>query len=207
MHIAEFGSVLQLPEDLGIWTCQFDLVEGSLDQNDTPFINQYLQIRDEIQQNTQCNFQIFDPTLILSPTQINLLVYHVNKAFEMGNNIASSPAVEFLLYLSHQRQIQVAIDIVGVKDSKTRSYVSRFGAVIFGPKSSIEIAIENCKNAFSCYIPSSIPSKSKEEILQFISDKNISDQLMSRFPRIIWVRSQFFILFNRSIRFIEHYNS
>ena len=98
------------------------------------------------------------------------------KVFEIVIQLAAILAVcwEF-----RRKLIDTALHITS--QSKAQQFVPRFGAVIFGPKSMIDSAIDHCRENFPQYSPAPIHEKSKEEIIQFISEQNISEELISRF--------------------------
>ncbi|MFW9949429.1 MAG: KEOPS complex subunit Cgi121 [Candidatus Thorarchaeota archaeon] len=66
----------------------------------------------------QAIFQILNNKYILNPDHIYLAYYFTLKAFSSNNNISKSKSIEFLLYLSTNRQIKNAIGDFGVQYDK-----------------------------------------------------------------------------------------
>jgi hypothetical protein len=110
-----------------------------------------------------------------------MVVYHVDKAFNLQMNISNQPSTEFLLYLSHQRQIQMAIEKVGVQNAKDLTLVPSFGAILFGPADALPDAIQLCLSSFNDYDVSAILPKTYEEILAYFDRNNISNAVLLRF--------------------------
>jgi tRNA threonylcarbamoyladenosine modification (KEOPS) complex Cgi121 subunit len=64
------------------------------------------------------NVQIFDSGSIASERHLELAFFHALEAMKEGSNYARSLKMEFLLRAAATRQIKVAIERCGVKDSK-----------------------------------------------------------------------------------------
>ena len=63
--------------------------------------------------------QVFDADYIFGKNHIISSLNHAKRAFEQKNNSTNSLSMEILLYASGQRQIQKAIDKIGVKKGNT----------------------------------------------------------------------------------------
>ncbi|MCP4761669.1 MAG: hypothetical protein GY870_07795 [archaeon] len=59
--------------------------------------------------------QIFDFNKIISQEHILYAIYFANRAFLKGINISNNLGMEYLLYSSQQRQIDIALNIMGFK--------------------------------------------------------------------------------------------
>jgi len=62
--------------------------------------------------------QIFDSDSIASEKQLRLAFFHAQESFREKTNLAKSFRMEFLLRAAATRQIKVALERCGVKDSK-----------------------------------------------------------------------------------------
>jgi len=83
-----------------------------------PDINGLLdRIRSEA---SNCQVQIFDAMMIAGLDHLYFSVLNALKAFDSGNKISSSPAMEILLYASGQNQISKAIEMLGVKPGSSQ---------------------------------------------------------------------------------------
>lgn len=69
----------------------------------------------QIRRETKIQVQIFDAKCVASWRHLYFAALNALKAFQDKLNISSSLAVETLLYASGQRQIQKAVDMLGVK--------------------------------------------------------------------------------------------
>jgi len=63
--------------------------------------------------------QVFDADYIFGKNHLISSLNHAKRAFEQKNNSTNSLSMEILLYASGQRQIQKAIDKIGVKKGNT----------------------------------------------------------------------------------------
>ncbi|MGP3667953.1 MAG: KEOPS complex subunit Cgi121 [Candidatus Bathyarchaeota archaeon] len=68
------------------------------------------------------DFQIFDADKIVSSKHIELAFLNSVKAFKLGKNISKNLSVEVTLYVSGQRQIKKAFELVGLT-SETKNIV------------------------------------------------------------------------------------
>ena len=74
----------------------------------------------ELSKETGVAIQLFDSSLIATWEHLFFGALNAIKAFRYGKNISNNLSVECLLYVSGQRQISVAVENFGVKQS-TRS--------------------------------------------------------------------------------------
>jgi tRNA threonylcarbamoyladenosine modification (KEOPS) complex Cgi121 subunit len=90
-------------------------------QNDID-LDRLLQITNILQtQFSDPIIQFFDSSNVLNTDHIFLAIYHTFKAFSEGTNISNRKNIEILLYLSCNRQIRVALETFGVKESHLKS--------------------------------------------------------------------------------------
>lgn len=81
----------------------------------------------ELSKETGVAIQLFDSSLIATWEHLFFGALNAIKAFRYGKNISNNLSVECLLYVSGQRQISVAVENFGVKQS-TRN----MGVVLIG---------------------------------------------------------------------------
>ncbi|MHA1805765.1 MAG: KEOPS complex subunit Cgi121 [Promethearchaeota archaeon] len=89
--------------------CQLDLQKSNLD------LDSAFKVIDSIQKkNNQVVIQLFNDEYILNEDHVYSAIYFVQKAFANNTNISQSKNIEFLLYLSANRQIINALKYFGV---------------------------------------------------------------------------------------------
>jgi len=66
----------------------------------------------------QCVIQAFDAQLIYGEDHLISATMHAKRAFQQGTNATNSLALEILLYAAGERQIQKAINKIGVKQGR-----------------------------------------------------------------------------------------
>ena len=93
----------------------------------------FIDLKDQIWAEFGVAFQIFNPDALFSQNHLKFTLYHVFHTFQTKTNIAQQPAMEFLLYLSQHRQIQKAIDAVGVRFPNNGNKPVNIGLTLFGP--------------------------------------------------------------------------
>ena len=108
-------------------------------------ITPFMQIQDQLWKKYQIHYQIFNSTMIMNPDQIRWALYHSNKTFTNNANISNNAGVEFLLYLSQERQIKLAFEKVGVKAPPKFSDIISLGEIMFGDPIQLPKAVDMLK--------------------------------------------------------------
>ena len=72
--------------------------------------------------------QVFNLDKVVSLDHVVIAAYHANKAFINETNLSKTIDIEFLLYLSCQRQIKLAFETFGISDGKMKIGISIFGS-------------------------------------------------------------------------------
>ncbi|MEM4473885.1 MAG: KEOPS complex subunit Cgi121, partial [Candidatus Bathyarchaeia archaeon] len=72
-------------------------------------------------------YQFFNANFVATWKHLFFAVLNALKAFESGSNISRSLAIEILLYASAQRQIQKAMDLIGITPKTTEIAVLVMG--------------------------------------------------------------------------------
>lgn len=67
----------------------------------------------EIGLNHSVELQVYNPTFLILPEHLYYAVNYATHAFYYKKNFSKSALVEYLLYASGQKQIQIALDIIG----------------------------------------------------------------------------------------------
>ena len=80
-----------------------------------------------ISEEKDVKIQAFDLSKIVSYKHVVVAAYHANKAILNKTNLAKSIDIEFLLYLSCQRQIKLAFEKVGISNKRMQIGVGIFG--------------------------------------------------------------------------------
>lgn len=120
---------------LGIYT---DQVKNFSDpSHQISGIKYFLMLRNQIKGKADIGFQIFDSSFIISINHIQKVLKTVLNAFQDQRNISNKPEIEFLLYLTMERQIQDAIKKAGVTFSNKNDEI-QFGIIFFGKNSIVQ---------------------------------------------------------------------
>jgi tRNA threonylcarbamoyladenosine modification (KEOPS) complex Cgi121 subunit len=99
-------------------------------------VNSFLEcVRGEVQE--PC-IQFFDAKLIAGQQHLHFAAVNALKAFEEKLNISSSLTIEVLLYVSAQRQIRKAVDMLGINPHSSQVAV----LVIAETKREADVALE-----------------------------------------------------------------
>jgi len=104
-------------------------------------------------------YQFFNANFVATWKHLFFAVLNALKAFESGSNISRSLAIEILLYASAQRQIQKAMDLIGITPKTTEIAVLVMGETT-----------EQVESAFSL-ISNLIPGKRDDEVLSLSHEK------------------------------------
>ena len=124
--------------------------------------------------------QIFNLDNVISLNHIIISAYHANKAFNNRTNLSKTITIEFLLYLSCQRQIKLALEKFGLKDGKMNLGICLFGKEIEqfnSVKNMLEELFESQENKHE-FLPEKI------DIQHFINIFNISSEELEIQPSI-----------------------
>ncbi|NHI91996.1 MAG: hypothetical protein EAX96_05795 [Candidatus Lokiarchaeota archaeon] len=146
-----------------------------------------LKIIDELSQNDEIRIQAFNLANIVTLDHVIIACYHANKAFINMSNLSKSIDIEFLLYLSCQRQIKIALEKLGVMDGK-----GDLGICIFGKNEDEILKIKEKLEEYLKFkedLKFSLPNEetlksiinlldiSIEEIKSQVENKNISNKI------------------------------
>ena len=126
----------------------------------------------EISEIYNIRIQAFNLDNVVSLDHVIIASYHANKAIRNKTNLSKTIDVEFLLYLSCQRQIKLALEKFGVKDGKLN-----VGICLFGKNSS---NFSKIKGILEEYLKSKeltdLRPPTKDKILKIISLMDISSE-------------------------------
>lgn len=122
--------IFELEDGLVIGVCG---LKGFVD------VNYVLQISKNVESQFRVTAQFFDASLIASWEHVVFSAFNAIKAFEAGRNIAKNLGMEVLVRLSGQRQISVALKLMGLKEE-----CKELGIVIIGEsRERVEEAIHH----------------------------------------------------------------
>lgn len=114
------------------------------------------------EQLREVSVQVFDASLIAGKEHLYFAVLNALKAFKNGTNISKNIAVECLLYASAQRQIRLAVKLLGIKkDSTTVALI-----VLDNKKKSLDNVLDK--------VESLIDGTRNDQILEFSDEKKSS---------------------------------
>jgi len=109
--------------------------------------------------NENVEVQFFDAGLVASWQHLYFAALNALKAFEDGENISKSLAVEALLYASAQRQIKKATEILGIKENTDTIAVLLIGENV----RQLEKALDNVSRV--------VCGKRDDNVLELTQDK------------------------------------
>ena len=139
--------IIEVEKGLAMYLAQYSGLakDYSLIFNQISIINQFIQLKEEIIEKFNISFQTFNSKFIISEDQFKFILHHVYSTFSLESNISKQYGVEFLLYLSNERQITKAIDKVGIKIPIDLNEIS-FGEILFGEPDDLKQAITFLEN-------------------------------------------------------------
>ena len=141
------------------------------------FLSEFLITQGEIKREFNVSFQMFNSKFIISEDQLKFILHHVHSAFSLGSNISKHFGVEFLVYLSNERQITKAIEKVGISISYLLKDFSA-GEILFGEPDDLKQAINFLENKFSRFKRSQFKYLEPNEWETFMETYEISiDQI------------------------------
>lgn len=97
-------------------------------------------------QKSAVELQFFDPDLIATEEHLYFAVLNALQAFKSGTNFSKSVAMEIMLYASAQKQIQKAIEQIGVKPDSCNIAV----AIVAEDQKQIEKQLIVLTDYFGC---------------------------------------------------------
>ena len=115
--------------------------ESQSKPKESSYMNQLIQLKREIMKKFNVSFQMFNSKFVISENQLKYILHHVYSTFSLKSNISKHNEVEFLLYLSHERQITKAIEKVGVKNPNEKNEIS-YAEILFGEPEKLKQAIK-----------------------------------------------------------------
>ena len=135
--------IIEVEDRLAMYLAQYTgyVDEGASKPKESSYMYQLIQLKREIKKKFNVSFQMFNSKFAISENQIKFILHHVYSTFSLKSNISKHYDVEFLLYLSHERQITKAIEKVGVKNPNEKNEIS-YGEILFGEPEKLEQAIK-----------------------------------------------------------------
>jgi len=172
---------INVPHPQNFWVKLFELKSNISLSNSISLMDRYTKIKTMLQDKLHADCQIFSPGICLSLKHLELVLFFVEKTFRMKNNISSQPAMEFLLYLSRQRQIKSAIETSGIVNAKDKLLPSSFGFVVFGSPMTNDISNDFLSPFLELYTCRQLFPPSMNELIHWISSQKLSDPLLRRY--------------------------
>lgn len=135
--------IFEVEKGLAIYLAQYTGLAKDFSSSliNISFIDHFIQLKEEIMEKFNISFQMFNSKFIISEDQLKFILHHVYSTFSLESNISKQYGVEFLLYLSQERQISKAIEKVGIKIPNGLNEVS-FGEILFGEPDNLKQAIK-----------------------------------------------------------------
>ncbi|TXT62131.1 MAG: putative Kinase binding protein [Promethearchaeota archaeon] len=113
-------------------------------------LNQLFTILEELQTKyPTAIIQFFNSDYVLNEDHLYHAIYFVQKAFKYGQHISQKASIEFLLYLSTNRQIKKAIEAFGISASDLNEKLLDYCIVANGDEEVNKINTDLLTN-FSC---------------------------------------------------------
>lgn len=172
---------VNFPQHTNFWVRIFELKPNNSPSNSLSLMDRFTKVKTKLHEKLNADCQIFSPGICLSEKHLDLVFYFVEKTFRMKNNISSQPAMEFLLYLSRQRQIKAAIEISGIMNAKDKVLPPSFGFISFGSPVVNDISNDDLSPLLEVYNCKILSSPSFDQLIQWISYQKISDSLLRRY--------------------------
>ncbi len=145
--------MIHVEKGLAMHLIQFEgMIKDFLPENKPiSLIDYFIQIKEEIWEKFNISFQIVNPKYLISEDQLKLILHHVYSSFSLKTNISKQYGVEFLLYLSQERQITKAIEKVGIKSPNELNDMNEIliCEILFGEPEKLKHAIKFLENKIS----------------------------------------------------------
>ena len=90
-------------------------------------INKTIEKIKDLNEKHDVTIQLFDAELVYGREHLESAVFHAQRAMSANTNVANSIGMEILLYASGERQINLAIQKMGIKET-----TKDFGMVVYG---------------------------------------------------------------------------
>ncbi len=138
------GKIISVDEDLSI---AFTLFTGPptsylTNYKDSPIknslISNFVILKEFFFHKFGLYYQIISSENIIDEDQLKFALYHAKSAFSQKSNILKSLDVEFLLYLSQERQIKLALEKIGIKEPNSVNDEMNIVEIIFGNPKKID---------------------------------------------------------------------
>ena len=145
--------MIQVENGLAMHLVQFEgKIKDFLPKNkEISLIDYFIQLKEDIWEKFKISFQIVNPKYLISEDQLKLILHHVYSSFSSKTNISKQYGVEFLLYLSHERQITKAIEKVGIISPNELNDMNEIVIceILFGEPEKLKQAVKFLENKIS----------------------------------------------------------
>jgi tRNA threonylcarbamoyladenosine modification (KEOPS) complex Cgi121 subunit len=180
-NIEEFVSI---DEEMGFWGKILVSKTDIPSPKSTQLIQSFINLSIQLQQKYNIQLQLSLPDAVLSIDHIKLILYHTLQAFKLKGNISNQANLEFLLYLSGQRQIKRALDQVGLKKEESISQKKEFFIVIFGPQKALPLAVSEVKSQLNLFDIQSVQSKQGKNLRDYFEKEKITISQIQRMLKL-----------------------
>ena len=162
-------------EDYGLWSMVFrGPASQFLGDADGSLITRFLSVQEDILKRFKISFQMFRPTKFIAKEVLTLAAYHAKRGFDSKSNISKTLPMEWLLYMSGQRQISIALEDWGVKVPDSSDQQISVGIVLFGNKNNLLQAITHFNSKVAKTYLTPLTWLSSGEYGKFLETEKIS---------------------------------
>lgn len=161
MNKSDPESIILLNEKQAFFICRLN----PQIQNFKQIIQECNAYSESLWKNQQLSAQIFKLNEVVSVDHIKIIISRVLNVFQREINISNHPNIEFLLYLSGQRQIKRALEIAGIIPQNDPL---EMGFTVFGNQANLQPELPKIREFLSKYNIEPIPSRSKVELSQLL---------------------------------------
>jgi tRNA threonylcarbamoyladenosine modification (KEOPS) complex Cgi121 subunit len=139
--------IIEVEDRLAMYLAQYTGIvnEIPLQTEQSSYMYKLIQLKREIMKKFNISFQMFNSNHVISEDQLKFILHHVHSTFSLKSNISKHYDIEFLLYLSHERQITKAIEKVGIKNPNKKNEIS-YGEILFGEPEKLKQTIKFLDN-------------------------------------------------------------
>jgi tRNA threonylcarbamoyladenosine modification (KEOPS) complex Cgi121 subunit len=178
---------ISIDEEMGFWGRILIAKEDIPTPKSTQTIQSFINLSSQLQQKYNVQLQLSLPDAILSQEHIKLILYHILQAFKLKGNISNQANLEFLLYLSGQRQIKRALELVGLKKEEPISKKKEFLIVVFGPHKTLPLAIREVLTQLDLFEIQSVQPKQGKNLHTYFEKENINPLQIHRMLKLLYL--------------------
>jgi tRNA threonylcarbamoyladenosine modification (KEOPS) complex Cgi121 subunit len=131
-------------------------------------------LNEELESKFNVSCQFFNSENLAGEGHLQHILTHIRNAFDQNVNISNQRSIEFLLYLSGQRQIAIALNSVGLNTSSIGNQIHRISVILFGDSTRFIEALSKVREEIYGWIEHPIEISEADTLLEIVEHYHIS---------------------------------